>query len=146
MDATEGTRQEQRATVTVDREGIIREWDDAVTDVAGYSADEAVGRNLDVVIPPVLRSLHWHGFDKAMERGRLSKPGKIYKVPALRNDRRIVVAHATFELIPGSDGCTRGAVVTFVGTGRAWQGLAWRVALAPINLVHRIVQRMRSSS
>ena len=43
MDAIEGMRQEQRATVTVDRDGIIREWDDAVTDVAGYSADEAVG-------------------------------------------------------------------------------------------------------
>jgi PAS domain S-box-containing protein len=146
MDATEGTRQGQRVTVTVDREGIIREWDDAVTDVAGYSADEAVGRNLDVVIPPMLRSLHWHGFDKAMQRGRLSNPGKIYRVPALRNDRRIVVAHATFELILGRDGCTRGAVVTFVGTGPAWQGVAWRVALAPINLVHQAVQRMRSSS
>jgi PAS domain S-box-containing protein len=67
MDATEGTRQEGRVTVTVDRDGIIREWDDGVTDVAGYSADEAVGRNLDVVIPPVLRSLHWHGFDKAIQ-------------------------------------------------------------------------------
>src|SRR5262245_9879314 len=146
MDATEGTCQKQRATVTVDRDGIIREWDDAVTDVAGYSADEAVGRNLDVVIPPVLRSLHWHGFDKAMQRGRLSKPEKIYKVPAVRSDRRIVVAHATFELIPGHAGRTRGAVVTFVGTGPAWQGLAWRVALAPINLVHRVIQQMRLSS
>lgn len=142
----EGTCQKQRATVTVDRDGIIREWDAAVTDVAGYSADEAVGHNLDVVIPPVLRGLHWHGFDRAMQRGRLSKPGKIYKVPALRSDRRIVVAHATFELIPGRGGRTRGAVVTFVGTGPAWQGLAWRVALAPINLVHRVIQRMRSSS
>ena len=131
---------------TVDRDGIIREWDAAVTDVGGYSADEAVGHNLDVVIPPVLRGLHWHGFDRAMQRGRLSKPGKIYKVPALRSDRRIVVAHATFELIPGRGGRTRGAVVTFVGTGPAWQGLAWRVALAPINLVHRVIQRMRSSS
>jgi PAS domain S-box-containing protein len=142
----EGTCQKQRATVTVDRDGIIRDWDDAVTAVAGYSADEAVGRNLDVVIPPVLRSLHWHGFDKAMQRGRLSNPGKIYRVPALRNDRRIVVAHATFELIPGCASRTRGAVVTFVGTGPAWQGLAWRAALAPINLIHRAIQRMRSSS
>ena len=84
----------QRATVTVDRYGIITKWDDAVTEIAGYSADEALGRSLDVVIPPVLRSLHWHGFDKAMERGRLSKPEATYKVPTLRSDRRIIVAHA----------------------------------------------------
>ena len=65
----EGTREDQRATVTVDRDGIIRQWDDAVTEVAGYSADEALGRSLNVVIPPVLRSLHWHGFDRAMQTG-----------------------------------------------------------------------------
>ena len=52
----EGTREDQRATVTVDRDGIIRKWDDAVTEVAGYSADEALGRSLNVVIPPVLRT------------------------------------------------------------------------------------------
>ena len=145
MDAMEGTREDQRATVTVDRDGIIRKWDDAVTEVAGYSADEALGRSLNVVIPPVLRSLHWHGFDRAMQRGRLSKPGKTYKVPTVRGDRRIVVAHATFELIPGPGGGTRGAVVTFVGAGPAWQGVAWRVALAPINFVHRIFQRVRTA-
>jgi PAS domain S-box-containing protein len=52
MDALEGTREMQRATVTVDRDGIITKWDDAVTEIAGYSADEALGRSLDVVIPP----------------------------------------------------------------------------------------------
>jgi PAS domain S-box-containing protein len=146
MDVTEGTRERQRATVTVDRDGIIRQWDDAVTQVAGYSAAEAVGSSLNVVIPPVLRGLHWHGFDRAMQRGRLAKPGKTYKVPTLRRDRRIVVAHATFELIPGSGSRTRGAVVTFVGTGPAWHGVAWQVALAPINFVHRIFQLARSGA
>jgi PAS domain S-box-containing protein len=146
MEALEGTREKQQATVTVDRDGIITQWDDAVTDVAGYSANEALGRSLEVVIPPALRSLHWHGFDKAMQRGRLSKPGKTYKVPTVRSDRRIVVAHATFELIPGDAGRTRGAVVTFVGTGPAWQGVAWRVGLAPVNAVHRILVWVRSGS
>jgi PAS domain S-box-containing protein len=147
MGALEGTtREEQRATVTVDRDGTITQWDDAVTEVAGYSADQALGCSLEVVIPPVLRRLHWHGFDKAMERGRLSKPGKIYKVPMVRSDQRIVVAHATFELIPGRASQTRGAVVTFVGAGPAWQGAAWRVALAPVNVVHRILQWARPRS
>jgi PAS domain S-box-containing protein len=146
MDASEGTRESKRATVTVDRNGIIREWDDGVTEVAGYTADEALGQSLDVVIPPVLQPLHWHGFDRAMQRGRLSNPGKTYKVPTLRRDRRIVVAHATFELIPGRASRTRGAVVTFVGAGPAWQGVAWRVALAPVNKIHQLIQRVRSKS
>jgi PAS domain S-box-containing protein len=140
MDASEATP-DQRATVTVDREGIIHQWGDAVTEVVGFSAEETVGRSLNVVIPPVLRPLHWWGFDRAMKRGRMSD-GKL-KVPALCKDGRIVVAHATIELIPGKDGGTDGGVVTFVGVGAPWQGKAWGAALAPINAAHRISQRVR---
>jgi hypothetical protein len=68
--------------------------------------------------------------------------GKL-KVPALCKDGRIVVAHATIELIPGKDGGTDGGVVTFVGVGAPWQGKAWRAALAPLNAAHRISQRVR---
>ena len=138
------TREDQRATVTVDRDGNILQWADAVTEVVGHSADETLGRSLEVVIPPVLRRLHWHGFDRAMRRGRLSHPGRTYKVPTLRNDGRIVVAHANFELIPGKGGGIGSAVVTFVGVGAPWQGTAWRAALAPINLARRIWQRVWS--
>jgi PAS domain S-box-containing protein len=145
MNTSETAREDQAATVTVDREGVINQWGDAVTEVVGYSANETLGRNLDVVIPPVLRRMHWHGFDRAMRRGQLSRPGMTYKVPTLRNDGRIVVAHATFELIPGKGGGIDGAVVTFVGAGSPWQGKAWRAGLAPINLAHRIWQRARSN-
>jgi PAS domain S-box-containing protein len=143
MSASEATREKQRSTVTVDRDGIIHQWGDAVTEVTGHSADETVGRNLNFVIPPAFRKLHWWGFDRAMRRGRLSRPGTTYKVPALRNDGRVVVAHATFDLIPGNGGRTDGAVVTFVGVGAPWQGVAWRAALAPVNLAHRLWRRLR---
>jgi PAS domain S-box-containing protein len=144
MDASEATRDDHHATITVDRDGVIRQWSDAVTDLVGHSADETLGRNLDVVIPPVLRPVHWWGFDRTMSRGR---PGDrdTMTVPALRKDGRIVVAHATIELIPEKDGGTAGAVVTFVGVGAPWQGTAWRFALAPINLGRRVWQRVRSN-
>jgi PAS domain S-box-containing protein len=139
MDASEATRDDQRASVTVDRDGIIHQWGDAVTEVVGYSADDTLGQNLNVVVPPVLRPLHWWGFDRAMRRGRLSRG--TFKVPALRNDGRIVVARASMELLPGNGGDTTGAVVTFVGVAARWQGMAWRAALAPINLARRIWYR-----
>jgi PAS domain S-box-containing protein len=142
MDASEATR-DQRATVTVDRDGIIHQWGDAVTEVVGYSADETLGRSLNIVIPPVLRPLHWWSFDRAMRRGRMSS-GKL-NVPALRSDGRIVVAHAKIELIPGEGGEPDGAVVTFVGVGAPWQGRAWRAALAPINFARTISQRARAN-
>jgi PAS domain S-box-containing protein len=143
MDASEATGSAQRATVTVDRHGIIQQWGDAVTEVVGYSADDALGRSLNVVIPPALRPVHWWGFDQAMKTGRLDR--ELFKVPALCKDGRIVVAHATIELIPGKSGDTDGAVVTFVGVGAPWQGKAWRAVFAPINLARRIWPRTRSN-
>jgi PAS domain S-box-containing protein len=141
MDASEAVH-DRRATVTVDREGIIHQWGDAVTDVVGYSAVDALGQSLNVVIPPVLRPVHWWGFDHAMKSGRLNR--KLFKVPALRNDGRIVVAHATIDLIPGKSRGADGAVVTFVGVGAPWRGRAWQVALAPINFALRVWRKARA--
>jgi PAS domain S-box-containing protein len=69
MNASEAARHDLRASVTVDRDGIIRQWGDAVTEVVGYSAADTVGQSLNVVIPPALRPLHWRGFDQAMKTG-----------------------------------------------------------------------------
>jgi PAS domain S-box-containing protein len=142
MDASEATRADQRATVTVDRQGIIHQWGDGVTEVVGHCADDTLGRNLNILIPPALRALHWWGFDRAMKRGRMSR-GK-FTVPALRNDGRIVVAHARMELIPGKAGGIEAARVTFVGVAPSWQGTAWRAALAPIDLTRPIWKRARA--
>ena len=141
MDASQATRDDPRATVTVDRDGTIHQWGEAVTELVGYSADEAVGRNLNVVIPPVLRPLHWWGFDRAMKRGTMSR-GTL-KVPALCKDGRMVVAHATIELIAGENGKIEAAAVTFVGVGPRWQATAWKAALAPIDFARRIADRRK---
>jgi PAS domain S-box-containing protein len=143
MDATDATGADGRASVTVDRKGIIRQWGDSVTEVVGYSADDALGQSLNVVIPPALRPVHWWGFDQAMKSGRLNK--ELFKVPALCKDGRIIVAHATIDLIADKAGGSDGAVVTFVGVGSSWQGRAWQAALAPVDAARRLWQRVRPS-
>jgi PAS domain S-box-containing protein len=142
MNASEAARHDLRSSVTVDRDGIIRQWGDGVTEVVGYSAADTVGQSLNVVIPPALRPLHWRGFDQAMKTGRLDR--QLFKIPAVCKDGRIVVAHATIELISGDGGGTDGGLVTFVGVGAPWQGRAWQAALAPIDLAHRMWRRARS--
>ena len=142
MDACDAIGADGRASVTVDSKGIIRQWGESVTDVVGYSADDAVGQSLDVVIPPALRPMHWWGFDQAMKSGRLNK--ELFKVPAVCKDGRIIVAHATIDLIAGEAG-TDGAVVTFVGVGSPWQGRAWQAALVPVDAARRLWRRVRPS-
>lgn len=141
MSASEVSRGDARATVTVDRDGIVRQWGDVVTEVIGYSADETVGRSLNIIIPSPLRKLHWWGFDQAMKRGRLRRP--TLTIPALCNDGRIVVARATIHLLPGAGERPDGAEVTIVGVGPRWQAMTWRAGLATVSFVGRFVPRSR---
>ena len=50
MDASKVTH-DLRATVTVDRDGIIHEWGEAATEVMGYSAGDTLGTSLDATTP-----------------------------------------------------------------------------------------------
>src|SRR5690606_6478332 len=43
------------ALIYADREGNIRRWNPAATALFGFSAEEALGQNLDLIIPEHLR-------------------------------------------------------------------------------------------
>jgi PAS domain S-box-containing protein len=57
------------AVVYADLKGIIQYWNHGSEAVFGFSADEAVGQSLDLIIPEKLRKAHWDGYEKAIERG-----------------------------------------------------------------------------
>ena len=132
---------ESRRTITSDRDGVILQWGDAFKDALGYTADEAVGHKVDLIIPPVLHALHWRGFNKAMASGHLRWPNRDVRklwVPAIHKEGQIIPLRATLELTHADDGGALGAVATFLGTGSAWRGTVWRTALAPLNFAQRM--------
>ena len=47
------------AVVYADAEGQIRYWNAGARRMFGYTADEALGQSLDIIIPASLRSRHW---------------------------------------------------------------------------------------
>lgn len=55
------------AVIVVDTEGTIRQWNEGAEAMFGYSADEAIGRTLDLIVPARLRETHWAGFRRAMD-------------------------------------------------------------------------------
>ena len=57
------------AIIMADRDGIIRLWNAAASTVFGYSAAEAVGQSLDLIVPEQFRARHWDGFGQVMETG-----------------------------------------------------------------------------
>ena len=50
--------------IFADETGTIRRWNHAAAALFGYSAAEALGRNLDLIIPEHLRAAHWRGLPR----------------------------------------------------------------------------------
>ena len=57
------------ALVFADLQGIIQRWNPGAENVFGFTAAQAVGQSLDLIIPERMRKAHWEGFNKAIERG-----------------------------------------------------------------------------
>jgi PAS domain S-box-containing protein len=74
------------AIVVSDPDGIIRLWNGGATRMFGYSADEAVGRDLDLIIPEKLRARHSKGYEQTMATGYTRYGDSLLAVPALHRD------------------------------------------------------------
>ncbi|OBG26540.1 histidine kinase [Mycobacterium sp. 852002-51057_SCH5723018] len=74
------------AIVVSDPEGIIRLWNGGAERMFGHPAAEAVGRNLDLIIPEKLRGRHWEGYRKTMATGHTRYGDRLLGVPAIHRD------------------------------------------------------------
>jgi PAS domain S-box-containing protein len=82
-----------------DDEGVIRMWNAGCERIFGFSAEEAIGQSLDIIIPENLRARHWEGYEQTMRTGKTRYgAGDLLGVPALRKDgARISVE---FSILP----------------------------------------------
>lgn len=70
------------AIIYADRDGVIRLWNPGAERIFGFSASEAVGESLDIIIPPKLRERHWEGYNRVMAGGESHyAPGDMLSVP-----------------------------------------------------------------
>lgn len=81
------------AIIATDHSGVIDFWNPGAERIFGFSADEAVGHSLDLIIPENLRDRHWSGFNRVMASGESHYGhGDLLSVPALtRSGQRISV-------------------------------------------------------
>jgi PAS domain S-box-containing protein len=78
------------AIVVADRSGTIQLWSGGAETLFGYTAAEAVGRTLDLIVPDEFRDQHWNGFRKAMATGSAQYEGQPSDLPVkCRNGQRV---------------------------------------------------------
>ncbi len=90
------------AVVYSDAEGRIRFWNNGAEGMFGFSASEAIGQSLDIIIPPNLRKRHWEGYEQTMRTGVTRYgAGDLLAVPAIRKDGSRISTE--FTIVPFHD-------------------------------------------
>lgn len=99
------------AVIYVDPDNIIRLWNAGATRIFGFSASEAVGRSLDIIIPERLRKRHADGFRHMMETGqRRHKADEVLSVPALNKSGETLSIQFTVAAVTNDDRSVAGIV------------------------------------
>lgn len=91
------------AVVLADRHGTICLWNQAATELFGWSAEHAVGQSLDLIIPEKHRTGHWHGYREVMATGRTAYAKRLLEVPALHRDGKRISIAFTVSLVFEAD-------------------------------------------
>jgi len=97
------------ALICADRSGTITRWNRASTTLFGFSAQETLGQNLELIIPEHLRAAHWKGFDAAIASGTMKLQGRPTLTRALHKSGRKLYIEMTFALVKDGNGEVAGA-------------------------------------
>lgn len=105
---SEIVRRSPDAIIFADRQGVIRLWNAGAEALFGHSAEEAIGRTLDLIIPPNLRDRHWSGYREVMKTGATRYGRELLAVPALHKDGSRISLEFSVALVEDESGGVAG--------------------------------------
>ncbi len=110
------------AVLVADAAGAITYWNRAAERLFGWSADEAVGENLDLIIPERQRARHWEGYRRTVATGITRYGTQLLEVPALHRDgKRLSIAFTLTLVTDPSDGSVSRLVAVVRDDTERWQ-------------------------
>ena len=98
------------AIIFAGRDGVIRVWNAAAERIFGFTAADATGEDLNIIIPEGLRDAHWQGYDRALAAGDTKYRGQSLPTKALRADGSQIYVELSFAIVHGRDGAVIGAL------------------------------------
>lgn len=109
------------AIIFADHEGKIHLWNAGASTIFGYSADEALGQSLDLIIPERQRRRHWEGYTKVMETGVTRYGSELLSVPAMRKDGARISLEFSVVLVRDDTGKPTGVAAIIRDVTERWQ-------------------------
>jgi PAS domain S-box-containing protein len=96
--------------VFADKAGIIRVWNTAAERIFGFAAGDALGANLNIIIPERLRDAHWRGFERALAERTTKYAGQALPTRAIRSDGTQIYVELSFAIVLDAEGAVLGAL------------------------------------
>lgn len=88
------------AVVVMDRDGVVRAWNQRAEATFGWSASEAIGQNLgELIVPPSLRKAHHRGLRRFNAEGVARVLDKRLELTGLRRDGSEVPVELSITLV-----------------------------------------------
>jgi PAS domain S-box-containing protein len=107
--------------IFADKEGIIRLWNSGAEVIFGYSAEEALGQTLDLIVPEKMRERHWEGYRKVMATGVARYGSDVLAVPAIKKDNCRLSVEFTIVLVTDDAGKPQGTAAIMRDVTEKWQ-------------------------
>ena len=108
------------AILIADREGVIRFWNSGAELIFGYTAAEAVGRSLDLIIPENLRKRHWDGFWRVMASGETNYKTGLLSSPGVSKGGSRVSLEFSMVLLRDEAGAIQGCASIMRDVTERW--------------------------
>jgi len=109
------------AILFADREGKIRLWNAGAETLFGYTAQEAVGESLDLIVPERQRARHWEGWVKVMASGVTKYGRDPLAVPAVRKNGARISIEFNVVLVRAESGELAGVAAMIQDVTQRWQ-------------------------
>jgi PAS domain S-box-containing protein len=90
------------AIVMASPDGVIQHWDAGAEQLFGYSAEEALGQSLDLIVPVEFRERHWVGFRSAVATGVCKLDRAATNIPVRCRDGTIQAFPGRFVFLQGA--------------------------------------------
>jgi len=92
------------AVIVSDVKGDVIVWNPAAERLFGWTAAEAMGQSMEMIVPERLRKRHWEGYDKSMQTGQTRYAHDVLRVPAVDKAGRAMSIAFTVFMLFGPDG------------------------------------------
>jgi PAS domain S-box-containing protein len=109
------------AVIVADASGTIVYWNGAAERVFGWSAGEAVGQTLDLIVPERQRARHWEGYEGVMATGITKYGDDLLRVPSLHADGERRSIAFTVTLLTDDAGAVTGIAAVIRDETNRWR-------------------------